>query len=305
MCPGFEDGRHSKNCKRLIATFDDCVIDHKDGSKHHNCLRNLQLMTVPCNVKKGEMQGRQVMVDQERDPTWLTSKLDLENEGMQKHKLTCNLCRDPVAPATLPPTDPADSAKKRAAIIDREVGKPEESPSMRANRINQTIYRNTLRMLVLSGEEVTTRRAIYGIAKRKSIPSATCKRYFLEETDPHEGDFYVDPITRLVKPREDKPLSPEMEMIKQLADELKTLQKTAAVSRQDSSQAMEVLKAITGKTDAEIMQMFSKAKIGRGRDSTEWPICLICSKKRMMPKEQFVCDDCTSRFKEASNKVDK
>jgi hypothetical protein len=64
-------GRYSDNCSKIPAKPGDLEIDHIDGSEHHNCLTNLQLLCHACNVKKGKMLEALKKENPDFDPSWI------------------------------------------------------------------------------------------------------------------------------------------------------------------------------------------------------------------------------------------
>lgn len=62
-----------EGCSKPFNSLSDIRVDEIDGSEHHNCLRNKQLLHHHCNIKKGLRQKTERLQGQDYDARWLYS----------------------------------------------------------------------------------------------------------------------------------------------------------------------------------------------------------------------------------------
>lgn len=187
-------------CKHSFFSIDVINVDHKDGSRNHNCIRNLQLLCHECNTKKGFESAKDYY---HRNLTeWITAPFD--HCRQTRHSLYVSertnvqdqdLMQPPVQVQIRAPTSEDLQGQAKKKIEDLEAAKT-RTATMRVNDKCEKPFNKFLNELLDNGsaysyDEYANAGAHQFECSKQTVQRYLDKRLDLPDCNPINGDLTI------------------------------------------------------------------------------------------------------------------
>ena len=198
--------------------MDEMKVDEIDGSEHHNCISNKQLLCHSCNIKKGFQQKAERLANPALDTTWLQSSYATSRQAYVCVSAGTGASASVSEPVQADASKQIDedeteivheerpfsevyaSRKKQSKPTGKEVkDDPNLTPTMRKNRECEKPFNQWLNQMLANGQNYSVEEWTNGGANQFDCSQETVWRYLkkrldLPDCNPINGDLTLAPF---------------------------------------------------------------------------------------------------------------